>query len=296
MSLRLQGRVVVLGGGGVAGIAWLTGVIAGLARRGVNLACADGFIGTSAGSVVAAQLAGETSIEALLAAQLSPPADSKETPRPYSQAAVDAQNRRLMDKVGGDLAAARRRIGAFALRSDTPSLAARRDIVAARLECATWPNRWLGVVAVNVQSGEPALFQRDSGTDFVDAVMASCAVPGVWPVVPIGGQQFMDGGIRSMTNADLALGASHVVVLAPLGYSDGNPVSGHLRAEVEKLREAGCHTTVIVPDEPALRALGDNVLDPARRAPSAAAGLAQGLILAPTLSPAWCAASPTLMN
>jgi NTE family protein len=90
-----------------------------------------------------------------------------------------------------------------------------------------------------------------------------------------------------MTNADLALGASHAVVLSPLGYSEGNPVSGHLRAEVAHLRAAGCRVSVIVPDPASLEALGDNVLDPARCGPSARAGLALGLALGPALARAW---------
>jgi NTE family protein len=282
--------MVVLGGGGVAGIAWATGVIAGLARGGADLSQADGFIGTSAGSVVGAQLACGATPEALLAAQLEPSPDSKEQLRPYSQAAADAQNRKLVDKLGGDLVAARRRIGAFALRSETVAPAVRREIVAARLPQSTWPERWLGVVAVDAEDGEHQLFHRGNGVDFVDAITASCAVPGAWPVVSLDGRKFMDGGIRSMTNADLAQGARHVVVLAPLGYSENNPVSGHLRAEVAQLESTGARVDVIVPDAASLQALGDNVLDPARRAPSARAGLAQGLAHAAALASAWNAA------
>lgn len=283
-------RMVVLGGGGVAGIAWASGVIAGLARDGADLARADGFIGTSAGSVVGAQLACGAAPEDLLAAQLAPAADSREQLRPYSQSAADAQNRKLVDKVGGDLNAARRRIGAFALRSETVPPEARRAIVAARLPQAAWPTHWLGVVAVDADDGEYQLFHRGSGVDFTDAVAASCAVPGAWPVVTIAGRRYMDGGIRSLTNADLAQGARHVVVLAPLGYSDGNPVSGHLRAETALLEATGTRVHVIVPDAASLDALGDNVLDPARRAPSARAGLAQGLAHAAALATAWNAA------
>ncbi|MBA4329674.1 MAG: patatin [Polaromonas sp.] len=279
-------RVAVLGGGGVAGIAWETGVAAGLARGGVDLTTADGFIGTSAGASLGAQLAAGLKLEALLMAQLEPAADSKETLRPYSQAAADAANRKLMDKVGGDLAEARRRIGAFALRSTTVPPEERRAIVAARLPGASWPQRWLGVVAVDTASGEHRLFDAAGGADFTDAIAASSAVPGAWPAVAIDGRLYMDGGIRSLTNADLAAGARHVVVLAPLGWGDGNPVSGHLRDEAARLRALGCRVDVVVPDRNALEALGDNVLDPARRAPSAAAGLAQGLALAPALA-AW---------
>jgi NTE family protein len=279
-------RVVVLGGGGVAGIAWETGVAAGLARSGVDLSTADGFIGTSAGASLGAQLAAGLALEKLLDAQREPPADSKEALRPYSQAAADAANRKLMEKVGGDLAQARLRIGAFALRSVTVPPEERSSIVAARLPGTQWPKRWLGVVAVDTATGEHRLFDAASGADFVDAVAASSAVPGAWPTVAIGGKLYMDGGIRSLTNADLAIGARHAVVLAPLGWGDDNPVSGHLRDEVAQLRATGCRVDVIVPDAASLAALGDNVLDPARRAPSAECGLAQGLALGQALA-AW---------
>lgn len=279
-------RVAVLGGGGVAGIAWETGVAAGLARGGVDLSRADGFIGTSAGASLGAQLAAGLKLEDLLAAQLDPSSGSKETLRPYSQAAADAANRKLMEKVGGDLGEARRRIGAFARRSVTVSPQERRAIVAGRLPGTDWPQRWLGVVAVDAETGGHQLFDAKSGADFIDAIAASSAVPGTWPAVAIGGRLYMDGGIRSLSNADLASGARHVVVLAPLGWGEDNPVSGHLRQEVEQLRATGGRVDVIVPDAASIDALGDNVLDPARRAPSAIAGLAQGLALAPTLA-AW---------
>lgn len=267
---------VVLGGGGVAGIAWEIGVIAGLQRAGLRLAEADLFVGTSAGAVAGAQLACGADVQALLALQLHPPADSPEQFRPYSQAEADRLNRALFDKVGGELGAARRRIGAFARRSDTPSLAQRLAIVAARLPQSGWPARPLRVSAVDVDSGEPRLFDAASGCSLVEAVAASCAVPGTWPVVPIDGRGWMDGGIASMTHADAAAGHARVLVLSPFGFSEGNPVSGHLRAEVARLQSTGSIVQVIVPDEASLAAMGENVLDPARRPASAAAGLAQG--------------------
>lgn len=280
-------RVAVFGGGGVAGIAWATGVAAGLQRAGLDWSRADGFIGTSAGSVVGAQLAAGVAVERLLAEQLDPPPDSAEQARPYSQADADARNRVLVEKVGGDLVAARKRIGAFALRSETVAPEVRRAIIAARLPTTDWPARWLGVTAVNAETGEHRLFDRDSGVELTDAVAASCAVPGAWPVVRIGGRPYMDGGIRSMTNADLAGGAAYVLVIAPLGFSEANPVSGHLRAEVRRLEAAGSRVDVIVPDGASLDALGDNVLDPARRRPSAGAGLQQAQAQAAALVAAW---------
>lgn len=279
MAMQAGSLAVVLGGGGVAGIAWTVGVIAGLARAGLRLADANLFVGTSAGAVAGAQLACGQDVEALLALQLHPPADSLERFRPYSQAEADRLNRALFDKVGGDLGAARRRIGAFAVRSATPSLAQRLAIVAARLPQAAWPARPLRVSAVDVDSGERQLFDAASGCSLVQAVTASCAVPGTWPVVPIGGRQWMDGGIASMTHADAAAGHARVVVLSPFGYSEDNPVSGHLRAEVAALRAGGSAVQVIVPDAASQAAMGANVLDPARRPASAAAGLQQGLAI-----------------
>lgn len=280
-------RAVVLGGGGVAGIAWATGIAAGLARVGVDIAQADVFVGTSAGSVVGAQLACEVSFETLLALQLAPPANSREQVRPYSQLDADARNRQLMEKVGGDLVAARKRIGAYAVRSVTVPFDVRRGIVAARLPQVDWPARTLRVVAVDTATGEHAVFDRHSGVDFIDAIAASCAVPGVWPAVPIDGRKWMDGGIRSLSNADLATSAQYVLVIAPLGYAEGNPVSGHLRAEVRALQEIGVRVAAIVPDSPSLNAMTDNVLDPARCVPSAEAGIEQALRIAPAIATFW---------
>lgn len=282
-------RCAVLGGGGVAGIAWATGVAAGLARDGVDIALADALVGTSAGSVVGARIACGMPLETLLHEQLKPAPGSMERGRPYSQAEADARNRILVEKVNGDLGVARRRIGAFALRSETVPLQARREIIAARLPQATWPERALRVVAVDAETGDHRIFDRGSGADFVDAIAASCAVPGAWPAVPIGGRRYMDGGIRSLTNADLAEGAQVVLVIAPLGFADGNPVSGHLRREIAVLRLQGAAVHAIVPDEASLAAMGDNVLDPARAQPSAGAGLQQGLRTAASIEPLWAA-------
>jgi NTE family protein len=65
-------RALVLGGGGVAGIAWETGVLTGLADSGVDVTGADLVVGTSAGSTVAAQVTGDHSLEDLFARQVDP--------------------------------------------------------------------------------------------------------------------------------------------------------------------------------------------------------------------------------
>lgn len=278
-------RCLVLGCGGVTGLAWEIGILAGLARQNVDLGSADLFIGCSAGSVAGAQLALGVPPMQLLATQLG--GTGTEQYRPYSQQAADEKNRELYGKVGADLQQARQRIGAYARRSATPTLAERRAIIAARLGASDWPSRPLLVVAVDTTTGEGRSFSAADQVDFVDAIAASCAVPGAWPAVPIGGATYMDGGIRSMTNADMAAGYQQVVVLAPLGYREGNPVSGHLRRELQALRDAGNEVHAVLPDATSEQAIGDNVLDPARRADAAEAGLRQASALAQTLRQAW---------
>ncbi len=278
-------RCLVLGCGGVTGLAWEIGILAGLARQGIDLAAADLLIGCSAGSVAGAQLASGVPPTQLLATQLG--GAGAEQFRPYSQQAADDKNRELYEKTGSDLEQARRRIGAYALRSATPTLAERRAIIAARLDAADWPARPLRVVAVDAHTGAGRSFSAADQVDFIDAIAASCAVPGAWPAVPIGGAAYMDGGIRSMTNADLAAGFRRVVVLAPLGYRDGNPVSGHLRSELRALHAAGSLAHAVLPDPASELAIGDNVLDPARRASAAEAGLRQASAIAQPVREAW---------
>jgi len=183
-----------------------------------------------------------------------------------------------------------RAMGAFGLESDSilePGAGQRRAMVAARLPRPEWPDRPMIVVAVNAHTGELAAFDRDSGADLVDAVTASTALPGLVPTVSINGVRYIDGGVRSPDNADLASGYAHVVVLSPLGGRSGTPPEGQfeglrrlpgtdLASQVEALRKQGSHVEVITPDADSRAAMGTNLTDPATRIPSARAGLAQG--------------------
>ncbi len=61
---------LVIGGGGVTGIAWATGLLLGVERAGIDLRGADRLVGTSAGSAVTAQLTGPMSLEELYERQV----------------------------------------------------------------------------------------------------------------------------------------------------------------------------------------------------------------------------------
>ncbi|MEU7555433.1 patatin-like phospholipase family protein [Streptomyces sp. NPDC044571] len=261
---------LVLGGGGLTGIGWETGILYGLAQAGVDLGTADLVVGTSAGSVVGAQLtSGLLTPRELYERQLGDPAG--ETAARLGAGLVARYAAAMIRS--RDAESYRRRVGALALAAETAAEAERREVLAARLVSHTWPERKLVVTAVDALSGELAAFDRESGAGLVDAVSASCAVPGVWPPVTVGQRRFIDGGIRSATNADLASGYARVVILAPMSLGSGLVPSPAVQAA--RLRKAGARVLLITPSPQARKVFGRNVLDPARRDPAARAGLVQ---------------------
>ena len=266
----------MLGGGGVTGVAWEIGVLAGLAARGVQLSAADLLVGTSAGSVVGALLAWGAGPAQLYEEQLTPVAGAGQA---GASTGVDTMRRRDMAIFGWamlryrDPARARARIGRMALNARTGPEARRREVIAARVPSGEWPARRLLVTAVDAVTGEFHVFTAASGVSLVDAVGASCAVPGVWPPVSMEGRRWIDGGIRSPANADLAAECERVVVLAPI--SRGIRAASAVAAQAAGLTRAGRAVAVVSPDRAAVAAIGRNVLDPARRAPAARAGHAQ---------------------
>jgi NTE family protein len=286
---------LVLGGGGAAGNAWLIGIVAGLAEAGLDMTeVADLVVGTSAGATAAAQVRSGIPPAELLASVLSPPVQpvGQNQERPPSLPMTTVFER--MRAIGAAATSAvdlQRAMGAFGLESDSilgPAAAQRRAIVAARLPRPEWPDRPMIVTAVDAHSGELAAFDRDSGVDLVDAVTASTALPGLVPTHSINGSRYVDGGVRSADNADLASGYANVVVLSPLGgrsrtqpgQFEGlhrSPEWGtDLASQVEGLRKQGSRVEVITPDTDSRAAMGTNLGDPATRIPAARAGFAQG--------------------
>lgn len=292
-------RAVVLGGGGSTGNAWLIGVVAGLHEAGLDVTGADVTIGTSAGSTAAAQLAGTTPAELLEAVLTAapPPRTRPAGPvapgvgRPANGLAADymAQTQALID-AAVDAADMRRPMGAAALgraaSSDGAAQARWRATVAARLPGLQWPQRRLLITAVNAHTGEPAVFDRDSGVDIVDAVAASCSSGFAYM---IGGQAYIDGGYRRNENADLAAGCGRVLVLSPFGGRTRHPAEWgmQLAAQVEELRSAGSRVETIFPDSGSEHIFGANAMDLSLRPAAARAGYGQGKALAGRLAEFW---------
>jgi NTE family protein len=282
----MNDRALVLGGGGVAGIAWITGLLFGLSKEGVELRSAELILGTSAGAAVAAQLGCPLSLEELYRRQVDPALQTREiTPDPRLLEQLLAAFPTVATPC--DRAELTRKVGQWALRAPTVTEGERRSVIANRLPAHDWPNRLLRVTAVDTENGETRIFDRHSGTHLVDAVAASCAVPGVWPPVTVDGHRYMDGGVRSSDNADLAKGYGRIVVVSPNGLRADEIVAFPLQEQIDVLKNAGAQTYVIEPDKPSRTAIGLNPLLPATRKPSAEAGRRQGKLIANEMKQFW---------
>ena len=271
-------RALVLGGGGITGITWELGLLTGLRRAGTDLGKADLIVGTSAGAYVGALLATGADLDeavsgaARIEIELSPRID----PTLLAQGFAVLSDRSLPPRE------VRARLGALARRApvgdDGPHVAR----FAGQLPVHEWPRApRLVVTAVDTATGDLAAWDAGAEVPLPAAVAASCALPGVFPPVRVGDGWYMDGGVRSVTNADLAAGADAVVVIAP--------TSGMFRASpAEELAGlAAPRSMLIAPDATARDAIGGNILDPGRRGPALAAGAAQAEKVAAAVAQAW---------
>jgi NTE family protein len=281
----MQHRALVLGGGGVTGIAWELGLIAGLAAEGVDLTAADMIIGTSAGSVVGADIASGEDSEELYLRQLEPVAG--EIPARLGLGLLARWAWIFL--TSPDPVRTRRRIGKLALAARTVPEAERRKVFEIRLTKHDWPAQPLKVTAIDAVTGEFVVFDAAGDASLLDAVGASCAVPGVWPPVTIDGRKFIDGGMRSSANADLAAGYQRVVIIAPLTTGSKRMPGPYQQAKA--LVAEGAQVVVVSPDKAAAAAIGRNVLDPAHRAPAARAGRTQAALVADQVRAVWLADS-----
>lgn len=277
-------RALVLGGGGVAGIAWETGLLLGLRDAGVDVADAERVIGTSAGSCVGAQVTTGCDLAELFQRQLTaPPAAAGSGPRDLEAMIAELGPIFMSDATGVEKL---KMIGEFSLKADTAPEEVRRKEIAARLPVQEWPDRDLRITAIDAFTGELRIFTpADAGeVGLVDAVAASCAVPGIRPPVTIGATRYIDGGARTTTNSDLSIGCDVVLVLAPL--ADLPTRDPDLIARRNDLENSATVLT-IAPDEASVAAIGTNPLDLATAKPCALAGRAQAAAHADEVAAMW---------
>ena len=289
---------LVLGAGGVLGGAWLTGGLAALAdETGWDPASAEYIVGTSAGSVIGS----------LLAAGVPPWFMVAHSAGESFDGIVDAEGRpaAVASRAGGAEFKLHRglpvigpgswRLGMAALRNPwlyTPATAMGawlptglisnepiRDIIR-RVVPDGWvehPNTW--IVAADYRTGRRTPFGREGApeADLPDAVAASCAIPGFYRPVDIGGRRYVDGGMYSASNLDLLAGKGLdlVICLNPTStwHRDGslNPmdrIAGAVRAaagrrlgsEARKVRAKGTEVVLVQPIEEDLALMGRNLM------------------------------------
>lgn len=300
-------RALVLSGGGPVGIAWQTGLAAGLAAKGVDLREADFILGTSAGSAVGAQLALGRDMSTVLeryrsAVPAQPSSSAPSAARASATAATPARMQELMRLMAESAASdaspeeARAAIGRFALESNTGP---EEGFVAgfSYLAGVPFPDGY-ACTAVDAESGAFQVWDSATGAPLDRAVASSCAVPGVFPPITINGRHYIDGGMRSGTNADLAAGHTNVLIVTLMSgarASSAAPSDPRMKRYLERMTkerqvliDSGSEIEMVGPDEESAAIMGVNLMD-GRIAPAAAdAGFRQGQAIAATIESAWC--------
>ena len=291
-------RGLVLGAGGVLGFSWAVGALTALEQEhGFDCRDVDYLVGTSAGSITAALLGCGVSVEVMLRHQTGQPVDGDpvieydyESDGGGSLPPLPAPGIGSTGLLFRSALHPRRVTPLAALSSVLPrgrgSLEPLRQIVRGLLGDADWaphPATW--VVAMDYDTGRRVPFGRPGAppADLPAAVMASCAIPGWYSPVPIGGRRYVDGGACSSTSLDLlaGLGLDEVYVVAPMvSFAYDRPwsvagqverrfrrlVTRRLVREADKVLQAGTDVVMIGPGPEDLAAIGPNLMDPRRRA------------------------------
>ena len=283
-------QALVLGVGGTLGEAWIRGVLAGI-EDGADLdfrEC-EAFVGTSAGSIVAARLA----------AGMRPDA-GPDAARAWAQ---DAGGAAAGDgALGGRFVRAAGGLGAVAVAPFAPVVAAALAPPGALLRAAglaavpagTHRLRKLArdldslnarfdgrlrIPVVDRRSGRRVVLGAPGAPEVsvTDAVLASCAIPGYFEPIRVDGREYVDGGVWSPTNLDVVPRVETVLCLAPSAHGRLRALTAAARAtEGVLLRKRGVRARTLVPDAASAKAMGSNLMDARRSGRVLAAAFAQG--------------------
>jgi len=280
-------RALVLSGGGPIGIGWHAGMIGALTDAGLGIADADLFVGTSAGAVVGAQIA----------LGLKPLDEMKRivdvNPDSRYSASIGDNMQRLMALMASDDMDPTERLRALgALSLEAPTAPEENFVKRFDLSADGWPPRFV-CTAIDIVDTTFVAWDATANVDTARAVASSCSVPGFFPSVTINGRRYMDGGLRSITNADLAAGHDRVLILTLFEPPAESPdlraqrVRKVLDSELEAIASKGGRSLVLAPDAEAQVVIGVNLMDPTRAADAAEAGYAQGQRVTQRVTELW---------
>lgn len=179
---------LALGGGAARGFAHI-GVLQVLEEQGIK---PDLIVGTSAGSLAATLYA------------------AGKTPTEMADLAMNMDESSITDWMFPGRSLMKGEALAKFVRASTANM---------QIENMRLP---LGIVATDLNSGQPILFQRgDAGT----AVRASSSVPGVFQPVKIGSREYVDGGLVSPVPVRYAkqMGADLIIAVDISSIPEGQP-------------------------------------------------------------------------
>ncbi len=286
----MTSRALVMGGGGTLGVAWETGLLAGLEGEGMNLGGADLILGTSAGSIVGSTIARGVSPHMMAEMQIAAARQAAGSPAASGPAPDLSKVMAFfmrMPETGEPSIELRREIGEMARASQTIPEAAMLAQFATMGVSGAWPNKF-ACTAVDATSGEFKVWREEDGVDFARAIASSCSVPGIFPPITINGRLWMDGGMRSGTNVDVAAGHERVlaVVVIPMAMANER-MKGRVNAEGDAVTKAGGRFDMIAPDAETQEAFGPNLMDGTRRIQLIEQGMRQGKAEAGRIKAFW---------
>lgn len=287
--MRKKRSALVLGAGGFSGMAWIAGILAGFHDAGIKSIDADLVMGTSGGSIVGVYVATGLPLDEFSHYR----ARARQTGTEFTLTVppglgVEGLLDELVQMTSGmtEPGEIRRVVGKAAVTATTIGEDDYREAVASTLPTGQWPPGRLAAVAVDVATGEACLLDRDSGADLASAIAAANAIPLIAPAIHAGDRSYMDAGMRSNENLDLATGFDQVLVISPRGLLCPQPYGGKsLTAEAAELRTAGAEVEVIEPEDEMLDLVCEHMLDHQGAEMFTEAGRKQGYRLAALAAP-----------
>lgn len=269
---------LVLGAGGFIGIAWLIGAVEALYEEtGWDPATADQLVGTSAGSIITTLVAeGEHRGP-------WPPPDLRALGRQRIHLGPWRPGPGSLPLTVRALARPDRHTPLTLYSALMPqgivSLDHVREMIRRRVPEGWSAHPGLWIVACDYATGRRVAFGRDGSppADLADAVAASCAIPGTYRPVRIGGRRYVDGGMYSTSNLDLlrhvdldlaicfnptsSLHPTHAWnPMAVLGRVMRAESGRRLGRETKRLRAHGTEVALVQPTDVDLETMGVNLM------------------------------------